>query len=753
MKRTLILSVAAAMFSGLLTAGDFKKSVEELGDKNQQPSALAKLGEAGGDAFDDLLDGLKLDLEAEKDPVKQAQKSAIRLACARLLGTLRDTRATPELLRLLRDEKTRQSYVELSGAVVMALGKIAAAKPDAAGSADAVAEIKKLTADEKSATKLRYSGLNALAELKQGGEIAQPLLKDGTDALLRSAAVTVIGSAKFKAAADDLFAVWDKQRKGESKDYSQALGVQALFALANFGDERSIQGLIDVSTLIEFDFEASYREMARGFLKELSAKAIPILIDIIKDDTRVAQHNSAARLLGEFGVNGVRALVDVAKLDKENETKYANRVESLLFQLVAEHAITALIDTYRAMAPDDPGRKRVLTKILAQRPKDAISLFKEVAADAKVGEIERAMAVDAYAEAAGKDSFEDLKAWSSDIAAPVRRAATRNLGREFIPLTKSEEVLKGKLADEDSETRQVALTGLQRSDKKELLPLFTKLLKEDKAESVRRAAVAALEQFNISAKLEGEGVYEPVKAAFNEDKDATVRASALRFAITLAEQRGDNSATKEMVHKAIIDADLAVRSQAYTQMFGGKVKEQIDLQKLIDAALKETDAQGKADAVQALSYIDHDKWGGKLEKLDAVADLGLAVLAAQRSAFAPTLLSRLSEKGGQFTRISDKARALLDEALKSSNPDFQKVASYLEVLTGIKEKTGAAFDLARKAAKLPSVEARRAAVSYIQANGDKNDAPFLRELANLGDATAGNVRKEIEEAIRQLEAK
>lgn len=752
-KRTLILSLAAACFSSLLGAGDFKKTVDELGDRNTAGSALSRLTEAGGDAFEDLLDGARLDPASEKDAAKQAQKSAIRLACVRLLGTLRDTRATNDLLKLVRDDATRAAYPELVAACCTALAKIAGAKPDAAGSADAVAEIKKLAQDEKGGLNLRYACLMALAEVKQGGEIARPFLKEGTDETLRHAAVLVIGASKHTAAADELFAIWEAQRKGEARSYTLSLGVSALFALANFGDERAIQGLVDLSTLLEFDRENAYRDLARGFLKELAAKAIPILVEIIKDDARAAQHNAAARLLGELGAEGVRALVDVAKLDKAGETKYGLRVESLLFQLTNDDAIVALMDAYRAMTPEDPSRARLLKKILAQRPRSALDFFKTIVSDKAIAATERAMAVETYADLKGKDSFEDLKAWASDDMPEVRRAATRNLGREFVPLSKSEEVLKLKLDDPDAETRTLALRGLQRSDKKENLPLFTKRLKEDTEPSVRRTAIEALEQFNNNAKLDGEGVYDVVKAAFNEDKDSTVRAQALRLGITLAEIRGDSATTKDMVNKALVDGELVVRTQLYSMLFRASIKNQIDMQKLIDAALKETEPQGRGDAVQALSYIEAEKWAGKLERLDAVADLGLAVLGERNSHFAVALLPRLSEKGGQFNRIAEKARAMLDEALKAANPSFTKISVILDVLAGVRDNNGATFENARKAAKLQSVEARRSAVKFIAALGDKNDISFLREVSNLGDATAPALKREIEDAIRALELK
>ena len=70
MKRTLTLAFAALCFSSSLFAGDFKKSVEELSDQTKRPNAVAKLAEAGADAFDDLMDGLKTDVDGEKDAVK-----------------------------------------------------------------------------------------------------------------------------------------------------------------------------------------------------------------------------------------------------------------------------------------------------------------------------------------------------------------------------------------------------------------------------------------------------------------------------------------------------------------------------------------------------------------------------------------------------------------------------------------------------------------------------------------------------------
>lgn len=859
MKRTLTLAFAALCFSSSLFAGDFKKSVEELSDQTKRPNAVAKLAEAGADAFDDLMDGLKTDVDGEKDAVKQGNKRQVRIACARLLGELRDPRATAELLKLLRDEKARAS-IDTSEACAIALGKIAAAKPEAAGSADAIAEIKKLAADEKSGHKLRLACLTALAELKQGGDIAQPLLKEGTDAALRFAAVLVVGASKHTAAANELFDIWDKQFKdADTKKHSDALGMAALFALANFKDERAVSALVNVATLPEFELNASYRDLARGYLKEQVAKAIPLLIEIFKDDAKGGSYAPVVRLLADFGPEGVRALVDVAKLDAneidatqmgqwdenrdggvtldeykkkytapkadieadfntrdknkstkleadeidgaslaawdvnkdgsvdmveftagykvpddklteqfnkldgnknaklENIVKFTSRVEGQLGLIMEDNALQSIMDAWRAMPADDAGRKIVMRKLLLQRPRVALDLFREVAGDAKVEAVQRAQAIDAYAEVKGKDAFDDLKAWA-DEANPVevRRAAVRMMGREFIPLSKSEEVLKLKTSDPDAETRINAMRGLQRSDKKENADVFLKRLAEDTEASVRRAALETLEQFNLTAKLDGERIYEPVKKAFAEDKDATVRAQALRLSIVLAEQRGDNNVTKDLVAKALDDKELSVRSQVYTQMFRQNVKSQVDTKKLIEAALRETEFQGRGDAVMALSYIDAEKWTDKAIESrlhEAVVDLAMAVLADRRSPYVSTLLGNLSSKGIQFTRISEKTIALLKDAAKQPTVDYARMASGLEILTRIKERNKDAFDLAKQAAKMPSYEARLAAVRFIQELGDKGDIPFLREVQNLGDATSSSVKHVIDEAIRALEAR
>lgn len=856
MKRTLILGVAALCFSTTLLAGDFKRSVEDLGDPTKRNNAVAKLAEAGGDAFDDLLDGLKTDVDAEKDAVKQGNKRQIRIACARLLGELRDSRATAELLRLLRDEKARAS-IDTAEACAVALGKIAAARPQAEGSADAIAEIKKLAADEKSGHKLRLACLTALAELKQGGEIAAPLLAEGTDAALRFAAIMVVGASRHTASANELFAIWDKQFKdADTKKHADAPGIAALFALANFKDERALQGLVDVATLPQFELNATYRALAKGYLKEQAAKATPVLIELFKDDAKGASYAPVARLLAEFGPDGVRALVALAKLDiseieakdlrewdenrdgsvsleefkkkftpskteveaeflardknksakleadeldaeslaawdvnkdgvvdltefsagfklsdaqqverfgkldankdgkLEHVNKYTSRVEGQLGLIMEESSLQAIMDAWRALPADDSGRKILMRKLLLQRPRVALDLFREVAGDQTVEAQQRGQAIDAYAEVKGKDALNELRAWADDVSPEVRRAAVRNLGMSFIPLAKSEEVLKVKCADSDVEVRIIALRGLQRSDKKENLEVFVRRLAEDGDASVRKAALEALEQFNNNAKLEGEGIYEPARKAFDGDKDVSVRAQALRLAIMLAEQRGDNNATKEMVAKAL-DDDTAVRSQVYSMMFRSSVKAQVDAKKLIDKALAEKEFQGRGDAVLALSYLDADKWADSTlerDKVQQVVDLALAVLADRRSPYTTTLLANLSAKGGQYTRISEKTLALLREALKTG-ADFSRIAACLEVLTRVKVSEKEAFDLAKQAAKLASYDARLAAVRFIQEVGDKGDIPFLRELQNLGDSTASSVRYVIDEAIRALEAK
>ena len=99
----------------------------------------------------------------------------------------------------------------------------------------------------------------------------------------------------------------------------------------------------------------------------------------------------------------------------------------------------------------------------------------------------------------------------------IRAQAVQNLGRTYIPLKNSRELLVEALksaGDDFAKSRQNALQGLQRSDDRELLPLFLAALspeQEPNAE-VRNTALNALDTYRRNARVREDDVVEAVRA-------------------------------------------------------------------------------------------------------------------------------------------------------------------------------------------------------------------------------------------------
>ncbi|MCC6573250.1 MAG: HEAT repeat domain-containing protein [Planctomycetes bacterium] len=754
MKR-LIFVLSLALAATPLFAGKFEKDVKDLGDSNLRSGAIDKLFEAGTEAFDDLMDGLKADPNAAGvTDIERAAITTRRYACVQLLGALRDTRAAKELVRLLKDDKTRQEHHQLSATLAQSLALIWAGKAASAERTEAIDEIKLRAKAADSGDKLRYGCLNALATLKEGADIALPFLAEDKDELLRNAAIAVLAATQHKAAAPQLVEIWTKQRAGEAKNYNRALGLSALFAVASFKDKAALDGLLDVLTMTEFDRDEANRSRARVFLKEFSADAIPKLAGFIKDDSKAVQHARSAELLGVLGGAGVRALLDIAKEDKEGERKFTDRVEAMLRSLRGDDANKAMIEAFRTMDAKDKGRVKILEQLLLQRPKDALPVFKEAANDKDLEATVRSRALEGYADIEGSNALEALKAWGKDADVNIRRAAIRSLGKSYIPQPKSEPVLVEALADVDPEVRSTALRGLQLSKKKEMLQKFLSMFDAavEPDPAVRKTAIEALETLNRSASLNDQGLLEPLRAAVGAkdkkgDVDPNVRAAALRVGINVALRVDNPGIAREMLEKCLEDESPVVRSQAYTMVY---LVKDVDVKKLIAQALKETEPQQMGDAVQGISNVDLGD-----ADLTGLPELSIKVLqqpSITNAEFAKNAINKLVEKG-KLKDIAPKVRELLDAAGNAAQKDFRRMATYVNVLSDIKDKESQTFELVRKLAKADNFDIRQAGVKFIQANGDRGDVAFLRELRDLGDNTAPAVRQDIENAIRELESR
>ncbi|MCA8915300.1 MAG: HEAT repeat domain-containing protein [Planctomycetes bacterium] len=780
MKHCLLIWMLAVMAAVALSAGDYADDVKALGDKNQRSGAVERLAKAADEAFDDLLEGMKQNPDEEGITADvKAERSARRLECVRLLGALEDTRASADMVLLLQSQAVESpSYPWLGAACASALGRLWSGKPANADRNEVARALKTYAADAKLDSRLRWGSLHGLAALKDGGDIAGEFLakpKDGAreaEQVLRSAAIEVVVATKHTASADALLSLWDTQRlgpKGEdgkrtgaiAADYSKPLGLQALFALAELGDKRAVDGLVDVCTLGQFNGFVSLRAEAVRQMKQkaLESTAISALVATFKDVDKPSERGTAAQTLGEFGAAGVTAFLDIADDEapkpKEGEPEdkykadyYATQVDTHLSNLRSDDAMEAFVEAYGKLPAESVSlRGKIIDHLLGNRnvlKGKSVDLFRTAADDTTLEAPKRANAINAWAESKGKESFDDLARWVKDTDDVIRAQASQNLGRSYIPLAKSLPLLKDVLADRDekySAARQNALQGLQRSDEKELLPLFVDSLDPTKepVANVRNAALKAIDIYRRNSRVSDEDVYPAVKAR-TSDPDQDVRATAISTASVMAERMGNKTDSTSIIEKGLGDDSKEVRLQAY-----GRVNPDIDGAKVIRAALLEDELSMKGAAVQALANLS--EFGEDSDQQKRLADMALSVIEDRsRENAAKTLLGKLPAT--VFGYISDKARARLEEVTNGDRKEYQKAAVLVRVLIAVQDNTY--FKTIEELADVPNVELRRACVEYIKTFGTKNNVAFLRKLLDRTDAAAMAVRADIEGAVDVL---
>lgn len=780
MKHCLLIWTLAITAAISLAAGDYADEVKDLGDKNKRSAAIESLAKAGGDAFEDLLDGLNQnpDEEGLAADVK-AERSARRLECARLLGGLNDTRASADLVKLLEAQAVENpAYPWLGAACANALGRLWAEKPAGTDRNAIVGSLKLYALDAKLDTRLRWGALHGLAHLKAEAASVSPMMTDASlDQLLRSAAMEVVVACKHEASADALLDLWETQRlgpKGEdgkragavSKDYTQPLGLQALFGLGSMGDKRAVGGLVDVCTLNEFAAYTQLRDEAVRQMKTdaLVAEALTSLVATFKDVDKPTARSRAAQTLGDLGARGVTAFLavadDEAPKPKEGEAPdkyaadyYAKEVDAHLTALRSDDALKAFVEAYGNLPAESKSlRQKIVDHLLNNRnslKEASLGLFRTAADDESLEAPKRAQAINAWAEAKGKESFDDLSRWAKHADGVIRAQAVQNLGRSYIPLAKSLPLLKEALADKGEDfakARENAIQGLQRSDDKELLPLFTDALDPTKETSgeVRNAALKSIDIYRRNARVDDDQVFAAVKGRVG-DPDENVRATAVRVASTMAQRMGNRTEGVEIIEKALSDSSKEVRLQAYGQVV--LVVGDIKADKVISAALLEETPDLKGNAVQALSSLD--SFGDNKDQQQRLVDLALGVIDDRvRENAAKDLLGKLGQ-GALFNYTSDKLRARIEALTAGERKEYAKVPVLVRTLVAIQDDTY--FGNVQTLAEVPNVELRRACIEYIRAFGTKNDLPFLRTLKDRTDAAAQSVRAEIEAAITALE--
>lgn len=790
MKRTILLALFGVLFSNALAADKFTDAVKDLGaegaanadGQDKRGAAVQTLAKAGTQAYDALVEGLKTERKGEGEELRK--NSQIRLHCARLLGALADTRAGAELLKLFKAEAVEAAAdPEFAAACAAALGQVWTAKPADAGAREAATALKEAAKSEKMSDVIKLGCLHGLAGLRDGADVAAPLVKGAKEPVMQSAAIGVVVACAHKASADDLLDLWETQRIGPkgadgkragatAADYTKPLGLQALLGLASFGDKRAVDGLVDVITRNEFVYGTfnNLRAHCTNLLKEapLKAPALEVLVALMKNEEAGTQWRQAAITMGDLGADGVKALLAIAA-EKPPEGKdaehYRRRVDQQLVSLTSETALKAFVEAWATLGNDEKNksiRDNVLTQLINYRTSlkdEGVKVFKEAANNTALDDARRAQCIHAYCESRGKDSFEDLKVWITDAKPVIRAQAVDSLGRSYIAISKSRELLektlKESIGDEMAKVRVNALRGLQRCDDKKLLPLFIDAMnpeagKEPSAE-VRKAAISSIQEFRRASKAKEEDIFEAIKARAN-DTDPGVRAVAVPAAAGMAERVGQPKAANEIIEKALTDNDKDVRVAAYGQV--GIVAREVKLDALVDAALKELEIEPKRSAVQALSQAGSlTSLTTQQSKLDAVVDLAVSVAENQgyQGGYSRSLVKNLKEQAGAFSAISTKTLAAIDRNVSDTSKQYQRASFLVPLLTEIGEE--AAVEKIKKLAGEPDVELRRACVGYFSALGRREDVPFLRTLMDKGDNASAAVRAEIDGAIRTIETR
>lgn len=757
MKRWMMLLLLAAGGSSL-AAGDFADAVADLGRAEARAAAIETLAKAGDDALEDLLAGLAENPEEDGiDATERADRSTRRLECARLLGALGGADAATALQQHLGTYAVEDSpYPLFAGACASALGRIWAHQPISVDRGEGINRLKQLASAPTLDSRIRWGALHGLAAVADGASDAAAIATDSeADPVLRIAAIDVLAAASHSAAAADLVAIWEAQRAGEAAGYSKPLGLAALFAAGRMGAQEALPGLVDVATMAEFMQHPTPRAQAIRLMNRDALKpgAITKLIDLLKEPTKTVQHMRAAQVLGEFGAAGVTAflaLADEPAPDGQPEEFYRNLVDRHLASLSSEEALRAFVSAYRTLDPEQGKlRGKVIQQLLNHRStlkNEGINLLKEAADDAGLESSQRAACINAYAENRGKESFSDLARWAKSEDGEVRAQAVQSLGRTYISLNQSKPLLLDALkspGEEFARARQNALMGLQRSDDRELLPLFIESLSPESEPSadVRNTALSALDSYRRTSRVRDDEVFEAVRARLG-DPDAAVRATALRISVVLAQAMGQIAVAAELVEKALEDEDDNTRSQAYTQV--ASVQKHIDAAKVIKIALLETSQRMKSDAARGLAQLDDF---GNDETRREVLELGLSLLEVRESEYGGAQLLKKAQDPKNFNFLSTRLRERAAELVESR--EYPRAATVIDVLLHIQDSGFVAK--AQEYAAHNNVQLRRQCVDFVARRGNRTHIPWMRELMNRTDSAADALRPHIEDAINQLE--
>lgn len=484
-----------------------------LGSSEVRHEVVEALVRFGGPAVDLLVEQLA------------AEDIDTRRAAVVALGRMGDTRATPALLGLLRDDEERELWVVVTAALAR-LGDRRAFEPLLARMGDPSAAVRQGT----------IGALNSIGDPSMCDRIL-PMLED-PNAFVRESAVRVAGYFGYAACAHTVFA--------RCQDPDESVRAAALEHLPYFDDRRSIPTLASALA----DDQPRARAAAARALGSISEGPVPQLLARALDDADSWVRYFAAIGLGRHGdpawleplvkraqsdaavhvavaavdalaaVGTADAVAALASLSLQDEDRGmaalralgrvrtngvvevlkpalratdAGRRLAAVEALVANGSAAAVeVLSWTATADADPLVARAATlglATIANRDDSASGEAVRALVDILRDSSRRRDALDALARLAAPALPELAQALSADEP-QVRRGVVEALSRLTHPVASA--CLRGALADGDAVVRRIAITGLSRIGTRGLGKQLSLLARSDPSPSVRQAAAAAL---------------------------------------------------------------------------------------------------------------------------------------------------------------------------------------------------------------------------------------------------------------------
>ncbi|MEE8587624.1 MAG: HEAT repeat domain-containing protein [Acidobacteriota bacterium] len=307
----------------------------------------------------------------------------------------------------------------------------------------------------------------------------------------------------------------------ESQD--DELAVLALRALADIGDEESIQAIL---SLYSPQKSEQLRVWIVRVLEDLeSPQARTRLIEIARQDPSVAVRSRAVRSLGdqEWGEEIQSFMRDLARSDGSEEIR--RRAINAIGDTEDPQWIPLLVEI--ALEPDNESLSRralslrALSAIEDIGGSQALQALKQIYSSAQSDGLRR-RALRQIAEIGGEESLALLE--QAALEAPdedTRRTAVLAMGEIESPQA-LQALSRLASSSPDASIRRYALRALEELEDESAIPLLAKALQEDADPGVRRQAARSLGEFESDLGVES------LKEAALNDSHSDVRRAAVR---------------------------------------------------------------------------------------------------------------------------------------------------------------------------------------------------------------------------------